>query len=237
MKRRLVPIVTLAVGLVIIAVVLLALNSQRQHSEQPHPVEEQPLEPSRPWVYEPPDDEATLIFGQCYADQAIPNGLDARGLVQPNWVAVDTSVEPYRLYVVDAQNFRVLGYKNPLAEPPVAADLVLCQTSEYTAYFFEEDPGRTQFWNISAVAVDSEGNVYITDSDHHRIVRFDRPFETDNLADAVYGQPSFDEGDPDYGTDRLAFPRGLWFDHQSDTLWVADTGNNRVLAYINPLED
>lgn len=194
-------------------------------------------QPMRWSDYQPPGDEASLIFGQQFPEQAIPNSLDARGLVQPNWVAVDTSVDPYRLYVVDAQNFRVLGYRNPLAEPPVTADVVLCQTSEYISFFYEEETGRDKFWNITAVVVDSEGNVYITDSEHHRIVRFDRPFDTDTIADAVYGQPSFDDGDPDYGQDRLAFPKGLWFDYDTNTLWVADAGNNRVLAYVNPLDD
>ncbi len=186
------------------------------------------------------DDIADVVLGQ--ADMAYPfaNRTDARGVVRPSSVAVDTSATPYRLYVVDTGNRRVLGYKAPLAsERPVRADLVIGQPDPYCGFFNETEAGAARLLTPLCAAVDAEGNLYVSDAGYHRILEFDRPFETDTRADRVFGQgESLDAFGPNQGgisARSLAFPNGICVDQRTGNLWVADAGNNRVLCYFAPM--
>ena len=221
------------VVLVVIAFAQRMSNKEREDNLRfcPVPTEEPAQETTLA-----PDNVADIVLGQENMDQAIANGLDSMSIVQPCWVAVDSSVEPYRLYIVDSGNYRVLGYSHPATEkPPVSADLVLCQRNFKTAFFFEEETGPEKVWMLYSIAVDASGNVFLSDSSHNRVLEYDRPFETDTHPDRVFGQPDFESLDPDCTAVSLGQPGGICVDKQTGTLWVADTANNRVLAYFNPL--
>ncbi|CAF1285011.1 unnamed protein product [Adineta steineri] len=71
------------------------------------------------------------------------------------------------------------------------------------------------------ITVDEENNVYMSESDRHRVVKWS---PQTNLTTVVAGQT--DEG----GTDDkyLSKPDGLYFDRSSNALYVADSGNSRI---------
>ena len=87
---------------------------------------------------------------------------------------------------------------------------------------------------------DQSGNLYVADQDNNRVLEFDAPRNNGPPAHLVFGQPdsrSKHAGGCAGGitnADGLCFPQGIALD-ASDSLYVADTGNNRVLEYLNPL--
>ncbi|HSW43966.1 MAG TPA: NHL repeat-containing protein, partial [Phycisphaerae bacterium] len=186
-----------------------------------------------------PDNTADIVIGQPDFTRPFANRTDGRGLIAPAAVAVDTGATPHRLYVADPGNHRVLGYRLPLPTTrPARADLVIGQADMGGAYFNDMEAGRDRLLTPVGLAVDPQGNLYVSDRDYNRVVEFDRPFETDALADRVFGQAgSFKTLDPNNGglsADSLDHPGGIVFDPHTQTLWIADTGNHRVLGYRSP---
>jgi DNA-binding beta-propeller fold protein YncE len=175
----------------------------------------------------------------------------AESLWHPSLVAVDRSTRPNRLYALDAYN-RVLGWRDAegLANgaPP---DLVIegngtghrppgdfCPSIDVVvnaSRFCAFDP-----WIQGGLAVDSRGNLWLSDVDNHRVLEFDRPFETDGVADRVLGQRgSFTTNDCNRkgrGPASLCYPGALAFDGAGN-LYVADQGNHRVLLFLDPRKD
>lgn len=103
------------------------------------------------------------------------------------------------------------------------------------------------------MAVDDEGNLFLPDFHNSRILKFNKPFETDTVADDVWGQDDF-AGNKCNKTDldialgvipspsasticmgrnanyQESFVAGVDIDGQGN-LWVADSSNHRVLRY------
>jgi DNA-binding beta-propeller fold protein YncE len=73
--------------------------------------------------------------------------------------------------------------------------------------------------NKPYVAVDSEGNAYVTAPDYHWLVKYDRS----GKVMAVWGQ---------YGSDlsSLNMPSGIAID-SADNVYVLDSANHRVLKF------
>ncbi|CAF4156377.1 unnamed protein product [Adineta steineri] len=71
------------------------------------------------------------------------------------------------------------------------------------------------------ITVDEENNVYMSESDRHRVVKWS---PQTNLTTVVAGQTDERGTDDKY----LSKPDGLYFDRSSDTLYVADSGNSRI---------
>jgi uncharacterized protein (TIGR03437 family) len=175
-----------------------------------------------------------------------PNVVEGRELSTPLGIALDTSVSPPIVYVADSGNNRVLGFQYATQLKAGAfADVILGQPDRFSN--LPAGPGvsvRSTGLNVpSAVAVDSLGNVYVADTGNNRIVRFPRPTAqpagSSQLPDMVLGQPSFNTRTANTAgisaktlalSSSNAFRSGLAFD-ASGNLWVADTGNNRVLSY------
>jgi DNA-binding beta-propeller fold protein YncE len=169
----------------------------------------------------------------------------ARGLALPNIVAVDRSSSPNPLYVVDAYN-RVLGWRDAEGfAGGEAADLVLDGAGQSSPDLPGScfGAGADRFcpygsFNRGGLAVDSRGNLWMADIDNHRVLEFDRPFESDGMADRVLGQGgSFTSRTCNLGglsARSLCFPGALAFDRQ-DRLYVADLANHRVLLFPSPL--
>ena len=99
--------------------------------------------------------------------------------------------------------------------------------------------------SIANMAVDEAGNLYVPDWDNHRILLYIRPFETDTVADLVWGQDNFSDNDcnegrgvyhPDQDSICLRSPfdegfvGGVGLDKQKN-LWVTDNQNNRTLRF------
>lgn len=187
--------------------------------------------------------EAVRELGQPSFRAFMPNRLDARGLSQTWGVAVDTSRTPNGLWVLDAGNNRVLGWRDVTAlRNGAPADVVLGQPNarsndcnyggisaaslclvESSAYHFAYEPG---------LAVDGEGNLYVADQFNRRVLGYRRPFETDFVADVVLGQAGFDQGGYNGSGGNNLDPYGLAADAQGN-LYVSDYG--RVVGFDRPL--
>lgn len=103
----------------------------------------------------------------------------------------------------------------------------------------------TEGGSFANMAVDSLGNLYVPDWDNHRVLRYNSPFTTDTIADAVWGQADFSGNDCNRGRG-VGFPDDRSFCFRSPTndgfvggvgldaagnLWVTDNANNRVLRF------
>ena len=103
------------------------------------------------------------VLGQLDFVHVAPNLVDARGLFTPRTVAIDASVSPNRLYVADADNNRVLGWKNSASFANGApADLVIGQPDFISSNCI--GASASSLCGPAAAAVDASGNLYVADS-------------------------------------------------------------------------
>ena len=89
------------------------------------------------------------------------------------------------------------------------------------------------------MALDPEGNLYVPDVFNNRVLKYEDPFGTDTVADEVWGQSDFISNLPNKGMTNPSASSLRFVDSHcggvqldaSANLWVADTGNNRVLRF------
>ncbi len=182
-------------------------------------------------------------------------GLGADSLCGPARMAVD---QLGNLYVADSGNNRVLVYNTPFnaasGEPgagDASADFVYGQADSFTTWSCNPSGANaTTLCNPSAAAIDGAGNIYIADAGNSRVLEFAKagnpPSASDAIASRVYGQGSVADfsdrqcadgvgGDPPASDHAMCNPGGVAMD-ASGNLFVADTGNNRVIEIDAPLE-
>jgi uncharacterized protein (TIGR03437 family) len=170
-----------------------------------------------------------------------PNLVEGRELFLPSAVALDTTASPPILYVADFGNSRVMAWKNAAAfANGKPADLIIGQKDQYSTN--PNGPGVSTFTTglsqPTGLAV-LNGDLYVADTGNNRVLRFRAPFSApagqQQFPDLCLGQPSFQSNTANAPngliTDKaLSAPGALRFD-KNGNLWVADTGNNRVLQY------
>ena len=83
------------------------------------------------------------------------------------------------------------------------------------------------------VAFDAYGDMWVPDQSNNRILEFVPPFSDGMSASLVLGQSGFTANTPGTGRNSLKGPRAVAFDSGGD-LWVADTGNDRILEFVPP---
>jgi hypothetical protein len=146
--------------------------------------------PSYTNVSGPPD----VVLGQSDLNATRPNRTDARGLLTPSGVALDTSVTPNRLYVADTENHRVLVWLDANGGASGRpADLVVGQP-DFTERPCLGTPSATSLCRPRALTVDSAGRLYVADNWRCRVLGFDRPVANGPAATAVWGTSSFSAG-------------------------------------------
>jgi sugar lactone lactonase YvrE len=193
------------------------------------------------------DPIAAGVLGQVDRFHTTENRVDARGLAYPSALAIDRSVRPNRLYVLDSNNSRVLGWRDAQGfRSGAPADLVLGQPDPFTAgcntggvsaasLCLSQSPSTAR----DGLAVDAHGNLFVADGLNSRVLEYDAPFATDTIADRVYGQPDFTVhgcNGGGLGQGSLCGPSALAVD-AGENLFIADAGNNRVLVYRDALAD
>jgi len=89
--------------------------------------------------------------------------------------------------------------------------------------------------NQMGMALDSAGNLWVADTSYYRILRFDSPFSSNMMPSLVLGHRDFTAGGEGVASNSssLRDPFGITFD-SNENLWVADSGNNRVLEFTYP---
>ena len=158
-------------------------------------------------------------------------------------IALDTVSSTPHLYVADAGNHRVLGFKDARnVQPGQTADLVIGQPDFFTAVGnYPTGKGQANDSGLlfpEGVAVDSKGDLWVADSGNGRVLRFPRPFDQPPTvlprANLVVGQVGF-LGSPvkDASSQNMNTPVGIVFSSQGDLL-VSDQFDNRVLFFKKP---
>jgi len=195
----------------------------------------------------PGDFSADAVLGQAGFDTNTPNrplGFPAAdNLALSN--AADVAVAPNgRLYLSDAENNRVLSW--PSAAGYVdgqPADRVFGQPDFTSSAPNNGGVGPSTFSLPQGLHVDAAGNLWMTDAFNHRVLKFNNPDvdPSPTAADLVIGQVDLNSnlenlGQGGSGPD-VALPDSLQFPGRvvvlGQDVWVADSGNSRVLHYTN----
>jgi sugar lactone lactonase YvrE len=187
------------------------------------------------------------------------NGQDppasARGLSTPQSVAVDSVGN---LYVADTLNNRVLEYNTPLqrTKAPGSGDTIADSVGGQAALTDNaiNSAGPPALYEPSGVVVDGAGHLYVTDGLNDRVLGWKTAEALTNgaPADIVIGQPDA------FSTACTTTRKGLCLRSHLGTglvadaaggglygavgvdsagnLYVADSGNNRVLEYDQPFQ-
>lgn len=175
---------------------------------------------------------AYRALGQTNLQQNGVNMVEGSALNAPAGIAVDGSGH---LYVADTANHRVLGWESAASfQNGASASLVLGQPNLNQG--IPEGIGTKGLAFPSSVAVNPvTGDLFVADTGNNRVVRFAAPFANPSnvTPDAVYGQPTFNTRGVNAGGlsgTSMSEPAGVACDSQGN-LWVADSGNNRVLQF------
>ncbi|MGI8744113.1 MAG: hypothetical protein ACR2NN_16375 [Bryobacteraceae bacterium] len=183
-----------------------------------------------------PGDRADLVIGQPDFFTAMlnypkndPNQINDQGLSLPEGIAVDANGD---LWVADFGNGRVLRFAKPFDQPQgtqAHANLVIGQPNFFIKV---PDEGQQTMGGPYGIAFTPDGHLLVSDFRFNRVLFFRKPaggdFVNGQAATTVFGQPDFNP----HATGSLSSP-GLIATDTDGRLYVADTGNNRVVIYGN----
>jgi sugar lactone lactonase YvrE len=165
-----------------------------------------------------------------------------------NFNSLGVSVDPAgNLYIADFHNSRVLEF-TPASPgnfgPNPSASVVFGQGASGTSFNTNYcGSGSPYLCHPAAVAIDSMGNVYIADNRNSRVLEYDETTQpaSNVTASRALGASDFNTSSCNAGNNQfqptansLCLPYGLGFD-VAGHLYVADTSNNRVVEYDQPL--
>jgi sugar lactone lactonase YvrE len=180
--------------------------------------------------------QALAALGQLDLLSNMLNQPTAAGLFFPYDIDRDHSVPQTRMYVADTLNNRVLGYEC------AGSSCALATFTAATRVFGQPDfashaqnggllggVSATTLNSPCGVAVDGAGALYIADTFNNRVLVYTSPW-SDATADVVIGQSAMNGGAAGSSLNQLRAPEGVFVD-SGGALWVADTGNNRVLKF------
>jgi sugar lactone lactonase YvrE len=196
-----------------------------------------------------PNTTAGVVFGQqgdfttsnCDFFGGVPQ-TSADTLCEPTDVAVDPSGN---LFVADTFNNRVLEYDAPFTSG-FALAVSAAASGDTTAdrVYGQPDfagsvcnvPSAVSLCGPLGAALDAAGNLFVSDNQNNRVLVYDSPL-TDSTADHVLGQVDFVHDGSNLVDGRgLDSPGGgaVGKTFKGNHLYVADTANNRVLAWADP---
>jgi sugar lactone lactonase YvrE len=169
---------------------------------------------------------ASVVLGQSNFTSDM-NAATASGLGFPAELAFDANGD---LWVADQGNNRVVEYTPPFSSGQ-SASLVLGQPDFAST---AAATTATGFKSPFGVGIDNAGNVWVSDSQNFRVLRFSPPFSNGEAASLVLGQPNFVTAGVN-GNGQIDIPNssGLSFD-SGGNLFLAETGSNRVVIFEPP---
>jgi sugar lactone lactonase YvrE len=194
------------------------------------------LEYDNPWlVYDPMTQLTTVppasrVYGQPdFSSNGCGGGQT--GLCNPQGVAVDAG---FNLYISDTGNNRVVHHENPLGDT-TTAERVYGQTSFAGSACNAGGRSADSLCDPRDLFADTAGNLFVVDHGNNRVVVYDDVFTNGGGADRVFGQNgNLTTGGCGTAAGQLCGPTGIAMDQGGD-LFIADTDNNRVLEYDDPL--
>jgi uncharacterized protein (TIGR03437 family) len=163
-------------------------------------------------------------------------GVSSTAMNAPRAVACDAAGN---LWVADSGNDRILRFSAASlnSQAPIAADTVIGQLNFSTG---SADEGATSISASgldapSGLAFDAQGNLYVSDFNNTRVLRFPAPLGPsykNPAANAVWGEANFfTRGVPQQASaSTMSGPVGLALDN-SGNLYVAVPADNRVLVF------
>jgi sugar lactone lactonase YvrE len=163
-----------------------------------------------------------------------PCGVQTVRTCIPSPVAVDSVGN---LYV--GAGSAVLEYNSPFTTD-IVPDMVFGQNGSFTSNVCDLGASVTDatLCEVGGIAIDAAGHVYISDTGNSRVLEYNSPSPANTHADTVFGQNGqFNSGTCNTGgvsANSLCSPQGLTVD-SAGNLWVADSGNFRVLEYNTPV--
>jgi uncharacterized protein (TIGR03437 family) len=195
---------------------------------------------------------ATRVLGQDQFNLNTMNLIEGRefrfvfqnssGIFADGSIVIDRQSNPPHLYVADTYNNRILGFRDARrVQAGVQADLVIGQPDmvHSEANYPTNDANRPDAFSLlqpTGMALDSSGNLWVSDRGNHRVLRFPSPFASQTAlqpADLVLGQGSpTNFKSNSVGPGGMASPYGIALDGDS-RLIVADQTYNRVVIYEN----
>jgi len=181
---------------------------------------------------------AEIAFGQLNLfSKATPPAvqLSASTMNAPRGVAVDSSGN---LWVADTGNNRVLEFTGAsgITTSGSPANVYLGQELATTNVATTSQRGMNA---PTALTFDSAGALYVVDSGNNRILKFNGAASLSSyaFADGIFGQAALSNGQGNFlantaGLSNSSFntPLGAAVDPDGN-LWVADSGNNRVVMF------
>lgn len=185
---------------------------------------------------------ATMVVGQSgdfTTGVASKGGVHADSLDEPSGVAWDPNTVPARLYVADTGHHRILRFDTLLGGTAPGASAVFGQDTfsdsapnaglgKASARGLSRPTGLAG-WFLPSNVGDPLRGLWVADSGNHRVVHL----SSSGLADFVIGQPDFVSNAPNaFGLSArsLRAPSAVAVDPRG-RVWVADTGNHRVLRF------
>lgn len=196
------------------------------------------------------DESATIVLGQRdltheesfnWVAGPLANMPLANTLNIPSAIAKDAAGN---LYVADSGACRVLQYQPPFTSG-MNASLVIGQSGFNSLLNCPGDPfvaivpvaTATSLGPLGSVAIDSAGNLWVTDEWNHRVLEYVPPFSNGMAATLAIGQTSTAAGVLCYeqtpSASTLCSPTALSFDSKGN-LWVSDHSFHRILEFVPP---
>ncbi|UJR19234.1 hypothetical protein I4U23_022363 [Adineta vaga] len=133
-------------------------------------------------------------------------------LKSPNDIYVDIN---NTLYVLDSGNYRVQRF---LPNSTIGKTII---NGSYGSML-------NQFGDMQAIHVDYMSNIYIADSSNHRVVKY-----TPGAFNGIVVAGGDGIGSDEY---RLSYPCDIYIGSNTSVIWIADTGNHRVVRWDSPLK-
>jgi DNA-binding beta-propeller fold protein YncE len=153
-------------------------------------------------------------------------------LCHPVGVAVDANSG--RLFVADGDNNRVLIWPSAQAFTTGQAASVVIGKPNFTINKICGQTNAGSLCDVNDLIVDTQGNLFVADTDGDRVLEFKPPFSNGMGASLVIGQSGFDSSTCASGSTHLCTPRSIAIDNHGN-LFVVDSDNNRVLRFNAPL--
>ena len=165
---------------------------------------------------------ATAALGQVSLSAHVA-ATNQSSLWEPDGIALDSRGD---LWVADTTNNRVLEFERPF-KTGMKAYLELGQPT-----FQDRTPATTDvgMHDPAGLAFDAAGDLFVADQANDRVLEFHPPFVSGQAASVILGQSSSTASGAGTSATNLSLPGGVAVSPTGD-LWVADTGNGRVLEF------